>query len=203
MIKKSYFLHTFILQLVFSTSLFAHHKLKDFDLSEHSKSYSRLPKVEDNAERFDTHPERENLVKQIGEILRGKGLDNILGIRLIHRHHPLSQGHVMVETPREESGIPTLVTSPRPFEVALEIGAQPASWIFGTQPGDIFLFETSNDLSVRAATEVLKTKPEVFEAVGSILRQFNATSLLSLAIISRSTLQAREGEFYMERSTKG
>jgi len=102
-------------------------------------------------------------------------VDEILGLRLLHRHHQPESDEAMVETLEEKA----LVTRP---ECLGKLGnAVPASWILATE--GLRVFEYSRD------PKVLESFPKVtlslLKELETIIRKFSFESVLAPSIDPR------------------
>jgi hypothetical protein len=95
--------------------------------TNYSERYNHLPEVEVNNEIKKANPLAELFIKDTGEIITKYGLQDYIGLRLIHKHFKVESGQIMVEEYEEIEGVPSFVTSAKNFEDAIAIKSIPAS----------------------------------------------------------------------------
>jgi hypothetical protein len=186
------------LQLCASTSLYAQFELDDMDRESYTRRYNSLPSVEENNEKLKASPQFSSFLKEAEEIVSRYELEPYVGFRLIHSHFSVGENQVMTENYEVIDSVPSLVTSAFTVEEAKERGAVPASWIMSDTAGAPFVFETSTDPEVKTGARLLQDNYEFMGEAEASLRKHNLNHLLSLALLKRSSLQAKEGQMYLE-----
>jgi hypothetical protein len=152
----------------------------------YSKRYNKLPEVEVNNEIKKANPLAELFIKDIAEAITKYGLQNYIGLRLIHKHFKIEANQIMVEEYEEIEGIPSFVTSAKNLEDAIAIKSIPASWIF-TEQGPI-VFETSTDKEVPDGAALLLKNPEFIEEFKKLINSYKLNEIFALAVLRRKPL---------------
>src|SRR5690606_32457098 len=119
-----------------------------------TRQYNLLSSVEDSDQALKAHPNREAAMDEFSEVLTRHGMNDVMGLRLVHRHHILEGNQVMVQQDTTTEGAPSLPTSAWNITDARSAHALPASWIFGAESG-ITNFETSTVAAVARAPKRL------------------------------------------------
>ena len=113
------------------------------------KSYNELPSVEDASQRLSDNGNLSLFLTEGIKIAEKHGLDDIAGVRLVHRHFDAAVDECIVESNIvDDEGI-ALITKAEKIELSHD--AKPASWI-RTERG-FEVFEFSRDPAVRSAHE--------------------------------------------------
>lgn len=176
--------------------------LDEVDKEKYVQHYNGLPAVEKADEDINKKTQFQSFLKKAEQIVRQYELQPIVGLRLIHNHFLVGNNNVMSEDFQIVKEIPSLVTSEKSFEEAYESGALPASWIFSkNNNGEISLFEASNDPFIKTAHSLLKKTPDFFDEMGKVLREYELTDLIALAILKRDSLVPKDGQIYMEANS--
>lgn len=188
------------LQLWSSTPIAAIYHLEDIDTSKYQIRYNNLPAVEDSDHQLSLRSAQfSKFLEDASEVVSRYEMEPYVGLRLIHRHFQVGKDQIMVEESQPFSGIPSLLTYAQDFEVAQYKGALPASWIVpSSQYESPYAFEASTDTAVRDGQRALEQSPEFIEEMAGLLRENQFADLLSIALLKRDSLPAKEGEMYLE-----
>ena len=141
------------LSLLFIGNIEAMEVERDTAVSSHRmfspKSYNKLPSVEDASQRLSDNGNLSLFLTEGIKIAEKHGLDDIAGVRLVHRHFDAAVDECIVESNIvDDEGI-ALVTRAEKIEISHD--AEPASWI-KTERG-FEVFEFSRDPAVKSAHE--------------------------------------------------
>lgn len=60
-----------------------------------------------------------------------------------------------------------------------------------------YAFEVLTDPAVKEEVSLIKQNMSFMEEIGNLLREYNLNSLLSIAILKRSSLEIMEGQIYL------
>lgn len=156
--------------------------------------YNNLPEVEaSNRIRLADPGFKQNLLK-LEEIIRKYGLNDVIGVRLLHKHFNVEIG-VMSERLGKFDRVLSLVTEER----ILNEEILPASWIFNES--GVVPFEYSIiDYELLQARAKIHNAGSFFEEIGEKILELGYRDLLALAIIEKNKLIAQKNETYLERS---
>ncbi|HCI49187.1 MAG: hypothetical protein A2977_02785 [Alphaproteobacteria bacterium RIFCSPLOWO2_01_FULL_45_8] len=189
----------FLCTLLLSFSGFSALLLQEVDLVYHNQCYNKLPSVKEADQNLEARSDFQNFLKKAGEVANSYGLQDYLGLRLIHRHFDLRPSQVMVEIFDQYENTPSLITTPSSMERAHEKGAVPSSWIF--TDSNPMLFETSTDDGARKGLEKLRNVPNFWNEMAVLIKKNNFQDLVALAILKRESLIPLSTEqIYMERN---
>jgi hypothetical protein len=176
---------------------------------EHTLMYNNLPPVEDS-DRF-LHEQKEKFLdfkNKFYIILTTYGLQDSVGLRLIHKHFKLSDAvgesqEVMSECFKHIDGEPSLVTLPLRLGSVAFAGSCPASWLFTKDDSTNYPFEFSNDNAVKTTREKISRTPNFMRDVRDLIIEYQFTELFSLAILKRDAMSAVDGSQHdlIERSS--
>ncbi|MBX9786737.1 MAG: hypothetical protein K2Y08_05305 [Alphaproteobacteria bacterium] len=198
--KGKIILATIFIQLQINNSSQAIFTLEDFDSVNHVRHYNSLPEVEDADANVRQIPSVPLFLQRAESLVAQYKLEPYVGLRLIHKHFPLSDGQLMIEEYHVVDGIPSLVTSPHALEETI-MAAIPSSWIFSNNlKQDPYIFEASTDPAVKEAITKLKENPEFFDEMRKLLTEYELLSFFSVAILQRTSLIVHEGQSYLEES---
>ncbi|OJW52298.1 MAG: hypothetical protein BGO67_10630 [Alphaproteobacteria bacterium 41-28] len=188
--------------ITISPSLYAQYDFDDINLGSHRAHYNNLPSVEESDTALKASPQFESFLKEAEEVVTRYELESSIGLRLIHRHFTLGENQIMTENYDLVDQIPSLVTQGYSLEEAKEKKAIPASWIISNNSQEPLLFETSTDAVVKTGSLQLQKSPDFFDEMGKLLEEHQLNDLLSVAILKRDTLVAKEGQHYMEINSR-
>lgn len=174
--------------------------IDDIDTESYVHHYNRLLAVEEADDRLKGSSEFEKYLRIAGEIIIRYGAQEYFGLRLMHRHFPLSPNHIMVEEFQLLSDVPSLVTSAHTFEDARTKGAIPSGWIFGSTLDEINVFETTTDPAVQKGSQFVQEHPEFFDEIGRSLRDSGLNNLVCLGILPRQSLTGNTPLVYLEQN---
>lgn len=187
--------------LLQSSTLYGHFDLDEIDVEKYSKCYNSLPEVEDNHELLKKSPHFSSFLKEAEEVVIKHELEQYVGFRLIHKHFPVEKGQLMVEENLLVNSVPSLVTYAEDKNTVTLKKSLPSSWIFsGTESEELDVFETSTDSAVKQGVELLQQKKEFIQEIGSLVKKHEMNSLMSLALLRREKLFAKEDQIYVEIS---
>jgi len=188
------------LQLYSTMPLSANYSLDDIDSEQYQVHYNKLPSVENSDQLLKSRASQFSHVLQEAEkIVLKHEMEGYAGLRLIHSHFSVGKNQVMLEHPEKFEGVSSLITYAQDIDVAKEKKALPASWIFkGARPEERFVYETSTDPSVHAGVKLLQERPTFVEEIKDLLLATQFNSLLSLALLKRESLVAKEDDVFME-----
>jgi hypothetical protein len=171
--------------------------LENIEINNYTGRYNQLPEVEDNDKTMKSNPLAELFLKEISEIIKQYGLEDYIGLRLLHKHFKIESNEVLVEEYREIEGIPSLVTSAQDIHDAIAKKSIPASWMF-TEEG-LLVFETSTDKEVHNGVALLLKHPEFIEKVSKLINNYQMNNIFALAVLKREALgQTKSDELYFE-----
>ncbi|AIK96305.1 hypothetical protein [Candidatus Odyssella acanthamoebae] len=126
-----------------------------------------------------------------------------IGFRLLHKHNNVSKKECMVEvfhTLFPLTGEAAYVTRPHSLSKG-NFESYPASWAV-LENGDYRIFEFSNDYVVHDAIQNLISKKEIMRNISNMILENNLESLISIAILDRSTYHNFKTLSFLERSYK-
>lgn len=166
--------------------------------------YNALQEVEVADASIKTRPDFATFLENFGSLVRQHGLEDAVGLRLIHKHFPLEartegQQVVMSESFEMVEGVSSLVTQAREVTNVLR-GSYPASWLFVDGEEQGIPFEFSNDPAITAARKKIDAADGFFMEVRQLIVERGFAHLLSLAILIRENLRTKTGEAYLERT---
>lgn len=175
--------------------------IDDVDLKFHVSHYNALPSVEQADEKLQSKSAFQDFLLKTKRIIVSHGLENIIGLRLIHRHFNLNQEQVMVENFEMHKGIPSLITTAHHIADAHKKGAVPSSWILsGSHP---VVFEFSTDQAVRSGIEKMLAAPKFLPEIMGALLEDGFQDLLAVSISTRDSLVVEGEKVYLERNFGG
>jgi hypothetical protein len=152
--------------------------LENIEINNYTERYNQLPEVEENDQTMKSNPLAELFLKEIAEVIKQYGLEDYIGLRLLHKHFKIESNEVLVEEYREIEGIPSLVTSAQDIHEAIAKKSVPASWMF-TEEG-LLVFETSTDKEVHNGVALLLNNPEFIEKVSKFINNYQMNNILLL-----------------------
>lgn len=200
-LKRCLLLSTFC-SFIVNTQLSAEDifSLDDFSYKTYTKHYNALPPVEDTDQQIQSVPKFNPFLKQADEVVTRYGLESHVGLRLIHSHFTLPENKIMSDSYEKFKGIPSLVTYAHTAEEACEKKALPSSWIFKSDnQDDVQIFEASSDSAVREGIKLIENEPEFMQEMARLLAANDLNSLLSLAVLRRSSLEpTHDDQQYVE-----
>lgn len=173
--------------------------LDGLDTRSHASLYNSLPSVEYADESIKKRGAVfEQFLTSAKDLVLHYGMEQHMGLRLIHRHYELRDREVMVEEFERIDDIPSLVTEPRVLKDFSQ-EALPTGWIFSspnvTTP---VVFESSTDKAVKLAISKLSSELEFMEEVGSLIRSYQLEGIIALGIVNRDSLVMKDGEILLE-----
>ncbi len=180
---------------------FAEMTLDDLNISEHTVHYNSLFSVGEADDALKGCSYFPDFLTKAEEVVLSYGFEQHTGLRLMHRHFDLEPSQVMVEEFQEVDGIPSLVTSAIPVIEARLKNAVSSGWIFNSS--SIGIFEFSTDEAVRQGFRDIQTTPEFLEQMEKIIKDYNLENLMSVSLLRKDSLFAREGQYYQERTFPG
>lgn len=174
--------------------------LDDFSHTSYAQHYNTLSTVEDADKKVQSTPEFNQGLEEVGKVIVRYGLESYVGVRLNHKHFTVPEDTIMSENYEKVEDIPSLVTYAHTLEEAREKRALPSSWIFKTASlEDAQIFEASSDPAVREGIALIAHDPKFMEEMAEVLTANGFNSLLSLAILRRSSLEpTQDDELYAE-----
>lgn len=172
--------------------------LEEVNLNAYAQHYNHLPDVETANQELQSSPYFHSFLKEAEEIVSRYDLESHVGLRLIHQHFPVGKNQVVTEEYQTVQGTPSLVSWAHNIEEAESQFALPASWIFSTPQEAPIMFEASTDLAVKVGNKMLQNNPEFFSEISKLLDENNLTKQLSVALLKRDSLIAKEEQMYVE-----
>lgn len=116
--------------------------IDEIDPDAHRMHYNSLPSVEVADKELNSRTNFQDFLKKAGDVIVSHGLEDSVGLRLIHRHFGLTHEQVMVEAYEKYQETPSLITTAYSLSNAREIEATPSSWIFVESKPTVFEFTT-------------------------------------------------------------
>jgi hypothetical protein len=174
--------------------------LQQLDLDFDACAYNRLPKVEDAYAELKKCIDLEKLLRASADVLsRVPHLD--VGLFLLHKHHKLQSGEIMLEQYEVYEEDPALIYSPAKAESRRAAGVVPCRWRIIEKDGDsvVVPLEYSTD---QMAIESYSSITGCAEALGSLIKvilESHADGILGLASVKRS-LPLATSQIYLETS---
>lgn len=166
----------------------------------HASLYNTLSSVEEANLELLQRTSFSDFLKKMEEIVLFHGLEDYVGLRLIHRHFKLIPGQVMLESFEHYEMIPSLVTSACDITLAQKQKAVPSGWIFsGTEMLPTF-FEFSTDEAIKTGVRLLQNSFTFFPEVKATIKAFNFQDLIAVALLRRDNLSAEKNQIYMEKN---
>ncbi|WP_041388681.1 hypothetical protein [Polaromonas sp. JS666] len=146
---------------------------------EHNRSYNKLPTVFD-ADLALRQRDRDSVIEELLIVIEDHGLQNSVGLRLLHRHNEIAESEVMLEEARfDEHGL-ALVTLASPV-AAVDSTVAANSWMLD---GDEFIAVEYSRASLLQSPGVSpKTQPLFFSALQRKLREFDVETWVGPALI--------------------
>lgn len=173
--------------------------------------YNMLEGPDKAYEKVKTHPcFEEFLDKAFGVIIEH---DLPIGFRLLHKHNNVSEKEGMVEifySLFPLTGEAAYVTGPHFlskkndnlfFSERGNFASYPASWAI-SKNNDYKIFEFSSDYAVHNAIQNLIGKKEIIKNISNMILENKLESLISIAILNRSTYQNFKTRSFLERGYK-
>jgi len=148
----------------------------------HHVLYNSLADVID-ADRHLTLSDRVSVLDDLIDVIRAHKVQDLAGIRLLHRHCSIAADEIMVEQDRDEDRGPTLATRPEHF-AGLNRPVTPNSYCF--IEGQWQPVEYSDDPIVREAAEHLIERQEFLADFASTLERRGVSDTLGLLVAPRS-----------------
>lgn len=148
----------------------------------HTERYNLLADVEPADEQLSAL-NKVQIFDTLCEVIRKHGLEEWIGIRLLHRHNGLMHGEIMLETEEFHSehdiALTTMATSLS--QIKQKFG--PNSWI--AEGGRFYPLEYSHDPAIAEGPDFLEEHREFFEEFGAALSVFGVTGILGPCILRR------------------
>ena len=121
--------------------------------ADYEDSYNRLSGIGDADRRLRSGVDGPEVLQTLGRLIAHHGLERVVAIRLLHRHHTVESGEAMVERLEDYRGEPALATVKTPLA---DVGAAciPSVWRCG-RDGGIEALEYGHADSVRRAAHLL------------------------------------------------
>ncbi len=173
--------------------------IDDVDPETHRMHYNSLSAVEVADKELNSRSNFQDFLSRAELLVVSHGLEDVIGLRLIHRHFDLDSGRIMVENFGMYKEIPSLITSAHLLSVAREKGSVPASWMFiGEQ--QMMPFEFSTDTATRSGIKRLVSAPSFLTEMRSLLKENHLQDLIAVAIMKKESLVGTDGDFYLEKN---
>lgn len=188
-------------------SLFLFAIPEKFDGS-HMATYNSLPEVELADTAIKARPDFSTFLENFGDLIRRHGLEDAVGLRLVHRHFPLEtkadgKQAVMSESFELVEGVPSLVTKAHEVTSTL-LDSYPASWLFTESEEQGIPFELSSDSAIKTARDRIDAATGFFDDARQMIVRDKYASLLSLAILKRTSLTSDDDQQVLnEKSREG
>lgn len=155
----------------------------------HEELYNLLMDVEPADELLMTLNKLQ-ILHDLSAVIRRYRLENLVGIRLLHRHHTLSLGELMLEaTLPDRTGQPTLTTSAVHRTEVTRVFA-PNSWMVFN--GELYPMEYSVDAAVTSAADISVCYADFFREFVGTLAEAGATGLLGPCILRRAFIDIHQ-----------
>ena len=181
------------IESVLSTSIINE---RDFFGFNHS-IYNTLSSVEEANLDLKSREDFDLFLSESKQLAHKYGLEEIMGLRLIHRHTLLDKNEAIIEQNQSFENKPALITYKKDLK-DIE-SAFPASWIL--KDNHFYVFEYSSDEKVKSSNNVLKHNSDFFYSYASLLSKYNYETLLALSIVDREWYKNYVGEtLFLERS---
>lgn len=144
--------------------------------------YNSLPVVEVADEALQSKSGVfDEFLEEASRLSTEHNFSELVGVRLIHRHHLVGDTEVMAESYEYLDDQEALVTRPVKMDSLKEY--TPASWII--KDGTIKVFEYSKDLRVRNGYTKLQESAAFISSFVNLLRKYEMEDLVSFSILDR------------------
>lgn len=156
-------------------------------------SYNKLPGVMKAHRSALCAHNFHSALEEVGQVLERSGLQDVLGISLLHRHNDLGNGEIMVQRSEQlDDGGIALVTAkvsaidvseplcPTVWRVGTDMPVEPLEYCLGADSG------LTNDFFVK--------NQHVFADVASVLKRNGLDELLGLSLLREHVLGDNRGE---------
>lgn len=196
--KIMYYYFFILFQCLFFSSIHASTTLEEDKIFNYNYSiYNTLPSVEEADVNLKLRRDFDSFLLESKEIACRYNLEEIMGVRLIHRHTFLNENQAMIEKKEEFENKPALITYRQNIENIED--AVPASWIL--KEDHFYVFEYSSDEKVKNGFNFLRTNQEFFNDYASLLVKYSYQSLVAPAILNREWYKNYIGEtVFLEKS---
>ncbi|BDA83089.1 hypothetical protein Sa4125_06310 [Aureimonas sp. SA4125] len=148
----------------------------------HADFYNALPDVMD-ADAHVTRLGRHAAIDHLIEVIVRHGMGDLVGIRLLHNHCPISPVELMVEEEEMGDGGPVLATAPRLTDSPLTDGLAPNSWAL--VDGAWTPVEFSAEDAVRRAAALAMGQTSFLADFATRLQEMGAAQTLGLCVFER------------------
>lgn len=171
----------------------------------HTEIYNQLPEVEDADATIKQRPDFATFLTDFGSLVRGHGLEDTVGLRLIHKHFTLAttpeNQEVMCEDFAQIDEADSLVTQPQKL-TEVRAKASAASWLFSQTEEEAGMpFEYSSDPAISQARDRIDSATAFFKEARDMIVGSGYADLLSLAILHRQKiLSTGQHHSFLEKS---
>ncbi len=147
-----------------------------------SEFYNALPAVELSDDKLNLLG-KQKVLNTLCEVIANYGLEEVVGIRLLHNHNIISEDEQMFESAEmDEIGAPCLVTS---AQKRTAVGNSTAnSWMWRND--DFLPVEFSADEEVVKNENILLDKSGFFNEFANALKELKVADILGPCVIPRS-----------------
>lgn len=144
--------------------------------------------------RFSSR-EQESILADLGQVVIRHGLDDVVGIRLLHKHHDILESEWMLETEEVDNrGIRCLTTTARRMEVGQRGSAN--TWMLVGE--EAVALEFSKDQQVLGIEKSSRITEEFLSDFGNALDRYGVRDLLGPCIVSREYYdEAKPGDDFI------
>jgi hypothetical protein len=149
----------------------------------HAERYNRLADVEMADEQLSAIG-RTQVLDALSEVIRDHGLEDWIGIRLLHRHNGLTPDEIMLEKEEVQHTADAALTTIATSLSGIKNRFAPNIWM--AADGQYYPMEYSQDPSVVDGPDFIKENDEFFREFESVLASFNASGLLGPCILRRN-----------------
>ena len=149
---------------------------------DHHLLYNGLADVMD-ADRDLTANGRGAVLDDLIDVIRAHALQNVAGVRLLHKHCDIAADEIMVEQEAEENDAPVLATRPEPFR---RLGRRVAPNSYRFLAEQIQPVEYSDDPVVHDAAADLLARRDFLNEFAAALDRRGMSDTLGLMVAPRS-----------------
>jgi hypothetical protein len=128
----------------------------------------------------------------LSEVICNHGLEDWIGIRLLHRHNSLTNGEIMLEAEEQHSTENATLTTMATRLSRIKHQFSPNSWV--AEGGRFFPMEYSQDAAIILGPDFPEEYREFFVEFEAVLSAFGVTKLLGPAILRRNFFDKHKPE---------
>jgi hypothetical protein len=155
----------------------------------HAERYNLLADVEPADEQLSAL-NKAKILNTLSEVICKHGLEEWIGIRLLHRHNGLTGGEIMLEAEDRISEQDLALTTMARSLSGIKQKFAPNSWM--AEAGRFFPLEYSQDPAIAQGRDFLEENRDFFKDFEAVLTAYDVTGLLGPCILRRNFFDQRK-----------